>query len=493
MINNIYISRRLKYFIPEGTERLDLKYIAAIQANIASLGFTLSDELAERLSTLPLSQLSPIYAELVRDLLKMVGACKTFAPLFPNFPKQVVETNLSDLRFFNSLHYLGDWIGARILPVFNKKERPPLTETIELKSIGLGSEEDFLAMFKGLIASKTSVSTGDKEDLTSFITSRLYALDHYLPSDIPHKENLAFVSGLIFSSTPDAFDRLRPFYRGATDVLRFATALSGGDTSLAANTKFRSLKRSERKFVLSLLESIATPDEDMFRHAEKWIRLGERLHPGDYKEKFKNSYRAFHCVRNGIRPATFNSVIESGIKSPTPESLDRVTTHLSQRPGEYARRLRHLLSLNEKFKSSAQDNVIYKFAAVADKVSVPVLLQAYTYFKSGRETVPLRVFFPKLQVSKAYARENDLIPIKPTTSEAITSVLKTALIDRFAALSSLGACFLDDNLQNFTVPLSLRSASKALQSVARGSKFDLDIESTLRFFLWWKEGLVNGK
>lgn len=52
---------------------------------------------------------------------------------------------------------------------------------------------------------------------------------------------------------------------------------------------------------------------------------------------------------------------------------------------------------------------------------------------------------------------------------------------------------MDEQLKNHLVPFSQRSASKALRTLSRGSKVDLPEGDTIRFFLWWKEGYVNGQ
>ena len=68
---------------------------------------------------------------------------------------------------------------------------------------------------------------------------------------------------------------LLPYLKTSTDVLRVAVVMSGGDVSLAANTKFRRFKRPERRFILDALEAIPTSacTEDMMRRPEVWKRL----------------------------------------------------------------------------------------------------------------------------------------------------------------------------------------------------------------------------
>jgi hypothetical protein len=62
------------------------------------------------------------------------------------------------------------------------------------------------------------------------------------------------------------------------------------------------------------------------------------------------------------------------------------------------------------------------------------------------------------------------------------------LIDRFAQLPSLGACYLDPNLKDYLVPFAQRSAAKALRTLIRGSRLPLPACGVLRMFLWWRNG-----
>jgi stress response protein SCP2 len=61
-------------------------------------------------------------------------------------------------------------------------------------------------------------------------------------------------------------------------------------------------------------------------------------------------------------------------------------------------------------------------------------------------------------------------------------------------LPSLGSVFIDQRLKDYLVPFSQRSASRSLRTLVRGSKIEFpSVGETIRFFLWWKEGEVNGK
>ena len=141
-MNSIYLRRRRLVYLKEGDAHVELSHVAAIQKNIESLGFVLSEPLLERLQTLSMDRLASFYQGLVKDLSEMVGAHRQFKPLYPNFPEQVMEMSEARLYLNAFVHYL-----TNRLPHFERKDRAPLRDQTELRVIGLGSREDFRSYF----------------------------------------------------------------------------------------------------------------------------------------------------------------------------------------------------------------------------------------------------------------------------------------------------------------------------------------------------------
>lgn len=253
--------------------------------------------------------------------------------MYPNFPTQVMEASDAEL-FFNAMtHYHGFWLSDLlgdpnlvVLPNYEKEARPILEEFHELRWIERGSEEDFESLFSRLAGSNGSLSEFDKDILRWFASE--VDVEDLLPKTVPQKETLAFLVAVL--PKPEC---LLPSIKTATDVLRAAIALSEGDVSLAEPTKFRSFSKRERRFLLGCLEQIANPTEDMLRWKQRWIRLSERLHPGDFKKRFPKTVEAFDVLRNNQPFTTFNRRIEEAISTgDTDSTLDLLT----KRPGDFA-------------------------------------------------------------------------------------------------------------------------------------------------------------
>jgi hypothetical protein len=476
MNNAIYIRRRNRVLIEKGADNLPENYIAALLKNIESLGYTFSENLIERLQTLSLEQLTDLYHEIVKNLREIVGAHRQFNPMYPNFPQQVLGMSEARLYLNAIIHYL-----TNRLPSFEKKERIPLLDDGSLKVVELGTIEDFESIFTKIAASNTSVSATDKTDLKWFVENYRDDILRLLPDDIPQKENIAFIGGLLITNTEDAEKFLQAKIKTATDVLRLAAAMSDGDVSLASATKFRTFKRFERRVLLRLLENCGNPTEDMLRWKKRWIRLGEKLHAGEFADKFPRAFESLDIIRNDKTFETFNAKIERGLIE---KNAEKVIELLDTRAGDFARRLDHLLRID----TANQTQILEKFAARAAQISTPVLLQVKTHFVNRNLQKELRTFFPKGDVAKVFAAENKLPFLSEEICARVAEICKNALLARFSKLAPLGKCYLDEKLKNYLVPFSQRSASKALRTIVRGSRIDLPETKVIRFFLWWKNG-----
>ena len=475
-MNSIYLSRCRKVQLKAGNEQQTDAVLAAFQKNLECLGFVMSQNLMDRVATLDDDALASFYRHLVKDLRAMVGAHREFKPLYPNFPDQVWDMP-EVLLYFNALrHYL-----TNKLPVFAKQERPTLAEPVELRIIDLGDKEDFEKIFTRLVGAKTSLSVTDKEDVKWFVAQYGQDIVRLMPSEIPSKENLAiFGAALVKQDATAALEILSRHIKTATDVLRLMVAMFEGDVSLAAPVKFGAIKRSARRTFLSWLERTGNAVEDMLRWKPRWIRAGERLHPGDYVEEFPKTYAAFKALRNDEQVPTFNGRLEPMLLSP--ESGEALAL-LATRPGDLARRLDHLLRI-----SPDTEAVLRTFRAGAAKVSTPVLLQMLAHFSVRDNPPELRVFFPKGDTAKAHGEVNTLPKLKEGIAAQVSAICEEALVARFSLLPALGTCWIDERLRKYMVPLAQRSAAKALRTITRGSRLPLPNTRVLRFFIWWKNG-----
>lgn len=487
MINKLmYLHRRNKVVIPKVNKCSDIvpkAYIATAMKNLEVYGYIFSDELVLALQSVTTQGFIEWYNELQSNIVKLVGKKGSMIPMYPNFPQQVMEMDEVELYLNAIIHYLS--LGT-LLPDYEVKERFPLIDNPVLTVIGLGSIEDFNTIFTNLLSAKTSLSVSDKEDISWFVENT--NIEGLMPTTIPHKETLSFITMLLWNRE-GMKELLIPLYKTATDVLRLAVALSDGDVSLAQYPMFKSFKRSERRVLLSMLENAVNIEEDMLRHKLLWIRLGEKLHPGEYKA-FVKTNKAFRKLRNNEKISTYRSRLEKAFDE---KNVTMVVSLLSKRPGEFARSLDRVLRLtisdNRVLSLDEGMKVVKAFESVSKDVSTPVLLQVREYFKKRAEgNLEVRVFFPKGSIAKAYGIDNNLEQLETTVCLEVVKVCGQALIDVYAKKEPLGKVFIDESLLKYIVPMAQRSASKSLKTVARGSRFTInETTKVLRSFVYWKE------
>lgn len=475
-MNSIYIRRCRKVTVPisdGGTTPLPV--LATLQKNLESLGYLLSEEVIQRLKHLSPIKVEGFYHRLTHDLQILVGAHRPFEPFYANFPTQVMEMEEAELYFRAVIYY---WTFDRQeLPA---KPRPELQDRPSLRVIHLGNTADFNQAMASLMRSRVAYSPQDKEDITWLVSQYLDAVLPLLPASVTCRENLAFLGAELVRHTSVGIAYLDARIKTATDVLRLVVAMSGGDVSLAEPVRFGKLGRRLRTQVLTWLENLPNRVEDMLRWKPRWIRLSERLHPGEYASRFPATAKAFNVLRNNLPSPTFNSAVEKGLLQRDGPVLLKL---LQSRPGEFARRLDHLVRI-----SASPGDVVATFAQEAHKVSASVLLQCLVHFRHRHSPAPLRAFFPKGTLANVFATTTPLPPLPVIITEKLAAICDDALLQHFAKLPPLGRCYLDSQLKDYQVPFALRSASKSLRTLVRGSRLPLPDGEVLRFFIWWKNG-----
>lgn len=473
-VNEILLRRKNKVILEKGSAAVaDCRAVATIMKNVEALGYTFSQALTERLQTFDRSELLRFYQELLPLLKGLVGADVVYRPMYPNFPESVMEEDYARLFLNAVFHY---WSEGRLYPYEEKNERLPLFDETGVSVLDLGTPQDMQDIFTLLCQSKTSLSQTDKEDLA-------WLFEHeslVLPEEIPLKENAALVGKLYLENVPVAqAAQLARFCRTATDVLRLITAMSDGDISLAENTRFRSFKRRERRILMALLAGCGSIEEDMLRYKNKWIRVGERLHPSEYgKAQFAKVTEAFYKLRNDVKIETFAGKVTRAMEV---ADYSSALCMLKERPGELARKLDLLLR-----NTDDKEQVIAAFRETAGAVSTPVLLQVREHFMRRTEKTDIRVFFPKGSLARCHYIENTLPDIEKTYCDRIVGICEKALMEQYGKRGLLGRVYLSEAFRRFIVPFSQRSAGKTLKTVTRGSRMPFGQHTkAFRAFIWW--------
>lgn len=479
-MNEILLRRKNKVILGIGTAKVaNDRCITTIMKNIEELGYTFSREVFDVLRTYSVNELTEFYLELKAALMKLKDANVVYMPMYADFPKGVMDAHFSELYINAMVHYWSDGI---LYPKNHRKrvnDRLPLFDETKVKVLQLGSEADVRQIFDNICTSRTSISRTDREDIAYLFETE----NMKLPDNIPHKENAAYISALYLQKNPLArVSGLRKYIKTATDVLRLVTAMSDGDVSLAENTRYKSFTRRQRRMIMELLSGCPNIEGDMLRYKERWIKIGERIHPSEfdcsrYTLEYDRAINAFDKLRNNRKIETFAGKVEFDLAYGEYESA---LAELVKRPGELARRLDQLLRVAHK------ESVIRSFASVAEKVSTPVLLQVREHFLHRAEQADVRVFFPKGSLAKCHCESNDLPDIDERYCREIVRVCENALVKIYGQREPMGKVYLSEDYRNYVVPFSQRSASKAMKTIVRGSRLPMDSQTNaVRAFIWW--------
>jgi len=461
------------YVKPRDEKSQSLAY--TMNADMVQLGYVMSQDLFNVVATLSKKELQKVHTSVIKALRMIVGANVAYNPMYPNFPKQVMEASDEEL-FMNAMnHYWSSYVLGEEnawLPQYTKLERPFFPESVNIKVLDLVSEKDFNGVFTKIMSSNDSISGEDKEIVEHFL--RTPELKVVMPATIPYKENLC----MVLADSLGRYEDITPFVTNSTDILRVATYMSGGDVSLGTNTKFTTIDRPRRKLLVKALESVINA-EDISRHSSKWNKLFHRLHTAEYSDKVT---KIANNHRNNVTVRTFNGKVDAAIDS---KNLTETLRLLSQRPSEFARRLDHIL------RTFGEDKAIYTafgHVGVADEIPTRILFQLLGHFKNRDIEKEKRVVFPKGSVQKAVLLAEIIPGLKPQTVQSFDGIIHTVLRDRFEQLDDLGKVYIDPELRNAPLPTAQRSASTAKETVARGTRMDFgdDDKNVLRFFVYWK-------
>lgn len=447
--------------------------IVTFATNINSLGYRLSENAIKTLlmvSSLP--RLLDILQQIEFNLKCITGADKEYNPMYPNFPEQVIEAEDYELYVNQFLHYFtyGEWI-----PTYDKEDRIKL-QTKDLVVLDVCKDRDVINLFSNIMSANTSISEQDKKDLRLFFEVFPNAFS-YIPESIPFKENMSVFAKIIFESEQkNKIVGLKKMFKTATDVLRFITELSNGDVSLASPCKYKKFSRKDRRMFLSLLNGMRNIEEDMNRYSVKWIRIGEILHPFEYKTSYPKTAEAFNKIRNNIKIETFYSKLQKAYDN---KDWTTAISMLKTRSGEFARNLDYIIRNAEN-----KIEVLNEFKSVANNVSTSVLLQVKAHFEKRYRPDATRVCFPKGNLSKGWIIEKDLEPLDMGICHMIINICNNALCSNYCTRPIMGNVYIAEDFVNYIIPYSQRNASESKKIVTRGSKVKFE-GNIIRPFIWW--------
>jgi hypothetical protein len=504
-LNQAVIARQRRVPLPAPVPGDGATATRQLDAALMSAGFKLSRDLFEELSRRETGQVLDIGVGALGAARVLAGDHVRHNPYFRDFPFNVPAT----LEFWAEL--IERALAVGIIPgsgVYVEIGGGELVEAGSLLSLpGYGTVqhtyEDMLAAHEALAASAgdrvTVLHKGGTpsaeaqalylelaasrvplagEDLALLEALAAECAEGPQPERIPVRENRAVINAVALAAGhPLAADTV-------TDVLRLAAAVSGGDVTLEAATRFRSFARQERRVIMAALDSVVRDNPaklaDVASHAEPWKRLGERLHPHEHGQ-FPDARRVFAVARGEDRVPSLTSRAEQALRD---GEAARAARRLASAPGLLFRSLDRLLRTG----TAADRAVIMEVAAgAAASVSGRVLLSVREHFQNRGEDdaagLP-RIFANRK--GRAWITPEARAGIDRGTRRDVLAMLDEAVAAR---LSAGGRVIVDPAVLGVALPLSGKPAAPGLGVLPRGSVSPVvpGEQDVLSFFVHWRQ------
>lgn len=444
------------------TEKASPAELGTVLANMAYYGYAPKKEAFEALQTLTSKELSQLWTAVEPAFAEITGDNRNMSAfvVYSNFPADVLSMSQGEYWVTQLLMYWGvpsTFLAGPSAPAIDREKL--VYEQLSLKQLALAPSHLFEELYANLQTSPTKWTT-EQEQHMRFIHFAL----HKPPIIMEHfgfkLNGITLLAQNWMPNTPTVLTT-------ATDVLRFAAALSGEDPSLRQLVTFRKFARSERKALLEMLDGMLHLEEDVAMRPSVWKKLFRALHPGDYA--FANVIEVYDKLyRKKI--TSLNQIVAKQLTTRDKSAL----TMLANRPGEFLRRF-HVLY--DYFESAAID----AFKDVAPKLSVMQLLKLQRYLL----TVNNRKWFmyaPKGNWSKVTMGPNNKVVIAPKAMYELLKIIGAALRPQLTPLFPQGV-----SLPLEARFIKLQTNDQELATYGRGTSFPIPEEAVfIRAASFWK-------
>jgi hypothetical protein len=529
-----------------------------LEDELAQLGFVLSIDLATTLRRLPYQAMQEMRSWIHATLAKTVGAHRPHVPLFRKHTPGDTET-LYRKRMLSWLLTRADqpcpwcgqvktvgaldpcghlvcracWDGANFAGCPICHRRVSLAESFvkpaetgerithhsgQLTLVHLGLDATGMAKqrFERLLARQTPLSPDDRDELEAVLDTIGPRVVTWLPPRIPVKETMALAIARLWLISPNRSAMVKHtagHLRTATDVLRVACVLMGGNPELVEPMRLHSIPRGLRRAVLEALDALDLEQaiEDVMRHVGLWKRVGEQLHPFELAGKLPNAALAFAVVRgtnlaktsfgpalreravrlpyivvedDKLRAIAWAGPIEDALRGGNPRSALARLTH---RSGELLRRADHLVRTAQARQPDALNTILKAVELAAQKGAPGTLLTLASHVARRGRPWPRRVFFPKGEVLRAWGAPDERETLRGDAIAVIVGAIRRQLLARADTRRQFPRAVIDRALVDLLVPINERSASRAKLAWPRGSELALPDGQTLRLFLHWEQ------
>ncbi|SCF23046.1 TerD family protein [Micromonospora chokoriensis] len=499
MLEKLIIQKTLR--VPVSTDAAGDGTAVARQLDAALLdvGFSASRALLEHIGALAPAPAMDLAAMVVSAVRELVGDHVRHNAYFIGFPDDVPDTtefwadrlraavltvgvtatdeqlrdavasgavNLLDLPAYGTYqHTYAELLAAHDELVTAAGDR------VTLLRLGDAVDVEATRLYLALAGSSTPLGEADLVILSELAVA---CVDGAQPVEIPVRENRAVLNGIRL-----VLGRPLVGVDSTTDVLRLACQVSGGDASLVTSTRFRAFRRPERRVLLAALNGVvgASPGKlgDVVRYAERWKRLGERLHPHEY-DQWPHAQAVFEVARGERRVRNLAGRAEAAIRA---GAISSATSVLSAAPGLLLRSADRLLRLASEPERAV---VVDAVTGALGSASGRVLLSLREHVDNRLTRASARMFASRSR--SAWVGPDERPPLPAELVAELSSLLDTEISARLPQQDR--PLLVDPEVLDVALPLSGRAAEGGFAVLPRGSRSPVSGE-LLRFFMYWRQ------
>jgi hypothetical protein len=532
---------------------------------LAQLGYVMSLDLAMTIRRLPYQAILELRTWISETLTRAIGANRPTVPLFSGLPT-LAPANPSSQYLRRMLTWLvtrpvqpcpwcgqvkpvgaldpcghlvcrtcwngGEFAGCPIchrrIAIGDPFVRPaPTHETVtrhdgELRLLHLGFDLVGAARvrFERLVGGTAPLSPDDRAEVEVVIDAMGPRAVAWLPLRIPVRETMAIALARLWMVAADrtaVVHQTRGHLTCATDVLRVAAVLLGGNPMLVEPMRLGSVGRGMRRAVLEAIEQLPVDEaiEDMWRRRGLWKRVAERLHPYEYADRLPMATLAFAAVRQTrLDRVTFGPAVRDEARGVATvriaDDQARVTPwascvedrlragdvrgavdRLGQRPAELFARVDQLVRTAQVRQPDAIAVVIGAVEAAAPRMAPAPLLRLASHIAQRTDPWPRRVFFPSGDALRAWGTPDPRPALRGDAIGAIVALARAELVGRAAGRRNFARAVIERGLVDLRAPISERVHTPASLAWPRGSELDVPLPgpdapvTPIRLVLHW--------
>ena len=351
------------------TEELLTKAIT-LNENLKSLGYTLSPADVAALAVSP--SLDSFY-KTVKNMMGTVDA----APMYPGFPKQVMDMDEAVFRFHQLVHYFSTYglellfgvdVSKGWLPCPKDSSKAIEQDTVLPEKVIrlLPAQEAYILPLRTILSRKERMTLPERQIVSEAIAN--VSAEEACSLNVRFKENMNAVYAIVFDMTDrDAsFRILRGLCQHTGDVLRCIDVLLG-------KNKFH-FRTSQKRFLVKLLESYPVNDFKANlvlsgKNARRNILLLNYIDYSVYSRS-EAHMEAVNELRDG-KLRSWESIAKTMLTSGSDGTLD----YIAQRPGMMLRMVAWLLRLGYD-----RSEIVAKLSKKADSLSIQTLVTNLNHF-----------------------------------------------------------------------------------------------------------------